>query len=53
MSYQADKLQAQNLVKSDFEDEFDLEDQCRSPHKAIGNLTKDLYISDPNLVILA
>ena len=31
MSYRADKLQAQNCVKFDFEVKFDLEDQCQLP----------------------
>ena len=48
MSYRAQKLQAQNWVKSDFEVKSDLEGQGRSPHK-----TKLFCTSDPNLVILA
>ena len=37
MSYHADRLQAQNWVKSDFEVKFDLEGQSQSPPKTIEN----------------
>ena len=43
---------AQNGVNFDFEVKFDLEVKGQSPPKAIGILTKVLYIHGPNLVIL-
>ena len=42
MSYHADKLQAQNWVKSDFEDKSDPEGQGRSPHKTIYRKTSNI-----------
>ena len=45
--------QAQNGVNFDFEVKFYLEDQCQSPPKTIGILTKAFYTYGPNLVILA
>ena len=43
--YHADKLQAQNWVKSVFEVKCVLEGQDRSPHKTIKVLTEVFYIS--------
>ena len=45
--------QAQNGVNFDFGVQFDLEGHNQSSHKTIGILTKDFYISGPNLGILA
>ena len=45
--------QPQNGVNFDFGVKFDLEGHDQSSHKTIGILTKVVYISGPNLVILA
>ena len=46
--------QAQNGVNFNFGNQFDLGGHDQSSHKTtIGILTKDFYISGPNLVILA
>ena len=45
--------QAQNGVNVDFQVKFGSEGQGRSLHKNIGILTKVIYTSEPNLVILA
>ena len=45
--------QGQNWVNFDFGVQFDVEGHNQSSHKTIGILTKVLYISGSNLVILA
>ena len=56
LAYTGDKLsggQAQNEVKFDFHDKFDLEVQGHHPPKIIGILTKVFCTYVSNLVILA